>query len=113
MGNDRARSALRPPGQADGRPQFHERLIPIARGDVWGRYEILGELPYAGLTAGALDVVLDCEEAGHDPGHVAVHHRGPASECDAGDCTRRIPTNAVEATERVHVTRKVATVLFG
>ena len=69
-----------------------------ARSDAWGRYEVLGELPYAGLSLGALDVVLDCEEAGHDSGDVAIHHCGPASKCDAGDRTRRVSPNAVEAT---------------
>ena len=70
-------------GQADERPQFHQRLVKVP--DTVLRQHLPDGLAEFLLYGGVLDVASVVHEAGGHPQHVAVHGGHPQVKGDGGD----------------------------
>lgn len=97
-GGYRAVRTCGPPRKADGRAQFHQRLIEIAR-PPHVEQPFRGFLkPVAGhLSLHVSGLASDSREHAH---HVAVEHRVGQTEGDAGDGGGRVVPDAGERADR-------------
>lgn len=97
-------------GQADHRPQFHERL-----GEVPGcplRIERRQFLPALPLERRGIHRGFIAGDAAHHPQHIAVHCRGGQSEGDGADSSGGILADARQRLHSLIVTGQLAAVLF-
>ena len=110
LSSQRADLALwRTVGQADQRPQFHQRLVIRAGAFLGHFFQHTGcELALGGRFGNIGRVII---QPGKYPQHVAVHRRGWDAKCNGGNSPSRVIPNAGQSAQGGIICGKLAAVL--